>query len=221
MLNANPTAATPWPRVRDVDSAALSPFDAGHNGRPAAAVDSFSSPLVKSLTRSDCFCSHNRAPDELTPASNWSAVAVPVPLADAFDYLAAPGRRRCRRSAAACECRSAAASGSASSSSIRRRPTLPPEQLKTIRERARREPADRRRAPASLRWAAEYYHHPFGAVLSHALPGLLREGRAHRRAARARVAAHGARAGSGPRAARRARARQQARALAALRERGR
>ena len=30
----------------------------------------------------------------------------------------------------------------------------------------------------SLRWAAEYYHHPFGAVLSHALPGLLREGRA-------------------------------------------
>ncbi len=31
---------------------------------------------------------------------------------------------------------------------------------------------------ASLRWAAEYYHHPVGAVLSHALPGLLREGRA-------------------------------------------
>ena len=31
---------------------------------------------------------------------------------------------------------------------------------------------------ASLRWAADYYHHPVGAVLSHALPGLLREGRA-------------------------------------------
>jgi primosomal protein N' (replication factor Y) len=30
----------------------------------------------------------------------------------------------------------------------------------------------------SLRWAADYYHHPVGAVLSHALPGLLREGRA-------------------------------------------
>ena len=30
----------------------------------------------------------------------------------------------------------------------------------------------------SLRWAADYYHHPVGAVLTHALPGLLREGRA-------------------------------------------
>jgi primosomal protein N' (replication factor Y) len=29
-----------------------------------------------------------------------------------------------------------------------------------------------------LRWAADYYHHPVGAVLSHALPGLLRDGHA-------------------------------------------
>src|SRR5690606_17134969 len=30
---------------------------------------------------------------------------------------------------------------------------------------------------ATLRWAADYYHHPIGEVLSHALPGLLRKGR--------------------------------------------
>ena len=30
----------------------------------------------------------------------------------------------------------------------------------------------------SLRWAADYYHHPIGEVLSHALPALLRAGRA-------------------------------------------
>jgi primosomal protein N' (replication factor Y) len=70
----------------------------------------------------------------------------------------------------------------------------------------------------TLRWAADYYHHPVGAVLSHALPGLLREGRAIDEPPEPRwqVTELG-RAQDLDRVGRSAR--QQARALAALRER--
>jgi primosomal protein N' (replication factor Y) len=104
-------------------------------------------------------------------------VAVPVPLADAFDYLAAPagplppiGSRvrvpfgRGERIGLVVEHPSAT--------------DVAPGRLKAIRAVLDAEPVLGAELLASLRWAADYYHHPAGAVLSHALPGLLREGRA-------------------------------------------
>jgi len=104
-------------------------------------------------------------------------VAVPVPLADAFDYLVADadalppvGSRvrvpfgRGERIGLVVEHPSAT--------------DVAPARLKTIGAVLDATPALGPELMASLRWAAEYYHHPVGAVLSHALPGLLREGRA-------------------------------------------
>ena len=103
-------------------------------------------------------------------------VAVPVPLADAFDYLAAGdslpaiGSRvrvpfgRGERIGLVVEHPAAT--------------DVEPARLKTIGEVLDATPSLGPELLASLRWAAEYYHHPVGAVLSHALPGLLREGRA-------------------------------------------
>src|SRR5688572_10214516 len=103
-------------------------------------------------------------------------VAVPVPLADAFDYLAADGplppigcRVRVpfgRRERIGLVVQHPAATD------------VPLERLRTIGAVLDSTPAIGAELLASLRWAAEYYHHPIGAVLSHALPGLLREGRA-------------------------------------------
>ncbi|RPI61462.1 MAG: hypothetical protein EHM50_05630, partial [Lysobacterales bacterium] len=55
---------------------------------------------------------------------------------------------------------------------------MAPARLKAIRGVLDATPAIGAELLLSLRWAADYYHHPVGAVLSHALPGLLREGRA-------------------------------------------
>jgi primosomal protein N' (replication factor Y) len=103
-------------------------------------------------------------------------VAVPVPLADTFDYLAAAsgvlpqiGSRvrvpfgRGERIGLVVEhpATTEVATG----------------KLKSVGAVLDAAPALGDELLASLRWAAEYYHHPVGAVLSHALPGLLREGR--------------------------------------------
>jgi len=104
-------------------------------------------------------------------------VAVPVPLADAFDYLAPAGQP-----AAALGCRVRVPFGRGERIGIvvdqPRETTLALGKLKTIREVLDPEPAIGSELLQTLRWAADYYHHPIGAVLSHALPGLLREGRA-------------------------------------------
>ena len=55
---------------------------------------------------------------------------------------------------------------------------LAPDKLKAIRSVLDAAPTIGAELLQTLRWAADYYHHPLGAVLSHALPGLLREGRA-------------------------------------------
>src|SRR5262245_36776702 len=86
MLNANPTIAAPWLRVRN-DVQRLPPVDAGHNGRAEGAVDSGFGLL--SHWPDEGFCSHNRAP--MSSRQKLVRVAVPVPLADAFDYLVAAG----------------------------------------------------------------------------------------------------------------------------------
>src|SRR5262245_29672796 len=143
-------------------------------------------------------------------------VAVPVPLADAFDYLAADpdalppiGSRvrvpfgRGERIGLVVEHPSAT--------------DVAPARLKTIGAVLDTTPALGDELMSSLRWAAEYYHHPLGAVLSHALPGLLREGRAIDEPPEPcwRLTEHG-RAVDVARLSRSAR--QQARALVALRD---
>jgi primosomal protein N' (replication factor Y) len=103
-------------------------------------------------------------------------VAVPVPLAEAFDYLAEPGRAlpapgsRVRVPFGRGERIGIVVEHAATT-------TLPAAKLKRIGATLDCVPAIGPELLATLRWAAEYYHHPLGAVLSHALPGLLREGR--------------------------------------------
>ena len=104
-------------------------------------------------------------------------VAVPVPLADAFDYLVGAGDplpplgSRVRVPFGRGERIGLVVEHPATTEVAAAR-------LKTIGAVLDAAPALGPELMASLRWAAEYYHHPIGAVLSHALPGLLREGRA-------------------------------------------
>ena len=103
-------------------------------------------------------------------------VAVPVPLADAFDYRAAPSAVP----ALGCRVRVPFGRGERIGVVIDH-PTatdVAPERLKPIGDVLDATPAIGTELLLSLRWAADYYHYPLGAVLSHALPGLLREGRA-------------------------------------------
>ena len=104
-------------------------------------------------------------------------VAVPVPLADVFDYLAPAGAplpppgsrvrvpfgRRERVGVVVDHVQTSA---------------LAPAKLKPIREALDAHALLGAELLQSLRWAADYYHHPIGEVLSHALPALLRAGRA-------------------------------------------
>jgi len=103
-------------------------------------------------------------------------VALPVPLADTFDYLwtgngprPAPGTRvevpfgRGRRIGIVVDWPSGT--------------DLPPEKLKAAHLALDEEPLLGAELLETLRWAADYYHHPIGEVLHHALPGLLRKGR--------------------------------------------
>src|SRR5690606_26073350 len=109
-------------------------------------------------------------------AGSLIRVAVPVPLADGFDYVwdgadpaPLPGTRvevpfgRGHRIGIVLE--HPAETG------------LPPEKLKSARRALDPEPLLGAELLGTLRWAADYYQHPIGEVLSHALPGLLRKGR--------------------------------------------
>ena len=144
-------------------------------------------------------------------------VAVPVPLADVFDYLAPAGApppptggrvrvpfgRRERVGVVVDHVRTS---------------TLAPAKLRSIREVLDADALLGAELLQSLRWAADYYHHPIGEVLSQALPALLREGRAvDEPPDRAwRITDKGR---AQPLAEIERRAKQQARALGALRER--
>jgi primosomal protein N' (replication factor Y) len=113
----------------------------------------------------------------MTAAPKLVRVAVPVPLADGFDYvwngeepLPRPGCRvrvpfgRGERVGVVLEHPAAT--------------PLPEAKLKPVREALDREPLIDAELLGTLIWAAEYYHHPIGEVVKHALPGLLRKGRA-------------------------------------------
>jgi primosomal protein N' (replication factor Y) len=104
-------------------------------------------------------------------------VAVPVPLAETFDYAwegegppPPPGCRvrvpfgRSRRIGIVI--RVAAESG------------VPAERLKAVLEVLDAAPIVGAELLETLQWAADYYHHPIGEVVRHAVPGLLRKGRA-------------------------------------------
>jgi primosomal protein N' (replication factor Y) len=104
-------------------------------------------------------------------------VAVPVPLADTFDYAwegegpaPAPGCRvrvpfgRSRRIGVIM--------GAAAESDV------PLARLKAVLAVLDDAPIVGTELLETLRWAADYYHHPIGEVVRHAVPGLLRKGRA-------------------------------------------
>jgi primosomal protein N' (replication factor Y) len=104
-------------------------------------------------------------------------VAVPVPLAEAFDYLAPEGAAP---PPVGCRVRVPFGRGERIGIVVDHPATSAVEaaRLRPILTVLDAQPALGGELLATLRWAAEYYHHPLGAVLSHALPGLLREGRA-------------------------------------------
>ena len=113
----------------------------------------------------------------MSPRSKLVRVAVPVPLADAFDYLVAAGDAL---PPIGCRVRVPFGRGERIGLVVDHPATtdVAAARLKTIGAVLDAAPALGSELLASLRWAAEYYHHPVGAVLSHALPGPLREGRA-------------------------------------------
>lgn len=106
-------------------------------------------------------------------------VAVPVPVAEAFDYLwTEPG------DAPAPGCRVRVPFGRTEHVGVVvEHPAathLPQRKLKAVREALDVAPVIGSELLVTLRWAADYYHHPIGEVLSHALPVHLRDGRAAR-----------------------------------------
>jgi primosomal protein N' (replication factor Y) len=104
-------------------------------------------------------------------------VAVPVPLADSFDYLLPAGSplpplgSRVRVPFGRRERVGVVIEHPASTA-------LAAARLKPIREALDAQPLIGAELMQTLRWAAGYYHHPIGEVLSHALPAPLRAGRA-------------------------------------------
>jgi primosomal protein N' (replication factor Y) (superfamily II helicase) len=103
-------------------------------------------------------------------------VAVPVPLADSFDYLAPAGGLPPVGSRVRVPFGRREQVGIVLE--LPRETTVPADKLKTIRDVLDAEPVIGAQLLQTLRWAADYYHHPIGEVLSHALPAHLREGRA-------------------------------------------
>jgi primosomal protein N' (replication factor Y) len=103
-------------------------------------------------------------------------VAVPVPLAETFDYLEPSGG-----ALPPAGTRVLVPFGRSERIGVvvdhARTSTLPAGKLKPILGVLDAAPTIGTELLKTLRWAADYYHHPLGAVLSHALPGLLREGR--------------------------------------------
>jgi primosomal protein N' (replication factor Y) (superfamily II helicase) len=102
-------------------------------------------------------------------------VAVPLPLAEAFDYALAGGvpppiGGRVRVPFGRGE-RIGVVIDHPERSAVARH------KLKVVGKALDREPAIGAELLKTLRWAADYYHYPLGEVLSHALPGMLREGR--------------------------------------------
>ncbi|MGE4657592.1 MAG: primosomal protein N' [Gammaproteobacteria bacterium] len=114
--------------------------------------------------------------DFIGPSLQLVRVAIPVPLTNGFDYQwpgpdmpPLPG------------CRVRVPFGKSQKIGIvLEHPTescVEDSRLKPVLESIDSEPIIARELLENLLWAADYYHHPVGEVLSHALPTLLRKGR--------------------------------------------
>ena len=102
-------------------------------------------------------------------------VALPVPLPRTFDYLLPAdlsARAGCRVRVPFGKQQRVGIVVSVSDSS-----ELPLAELKSVAEVLDSEPVFTPSVWRLLLWAAEYYHHPLGDVLFHALPVLLRQGK--------------------------------------------
>ncbi|AOV95538.1 primosomal protein N' [Edwardsiella hoshinae] len=103
-------------------------------------------------------------------------VALPVPLARTFDYLLPPGML------AQAGCRVRVPFGNRTLIGLivatSEHSELAPESLKSITQLLDNQPLFSPTQWRLLRWATDYYHHPIGEVLFHALPQLLRQGKA-------------------------------------------
>ena len=103
-------------------------------------------------------------------------VALPVPLPRTFDYLLPEGM------SAKAGCRVRVPFGKQQERvgivlSVSEHSELPLSELKAVLEVLDSEPVYSTSVWRLLLWAADYYHHPIGDVLFHALPILLRQGR--------------------------------------------
>ena len=103
-------------------------------------------------------------------------VALPVPLPRTFDYLLPEGM------SAKAGCRVRVPFGKQQERvgivlSVSEHSELPRSELKAVLEVLDSEPVYSTSVWRLLLWAADYYHHPIGDVLFHALPILLRQGR--------------------------------------------
>ncbi|HHS9547762.1 TPA: primosomal protein N' [Klebsiella quasipneumoniae subsp. similipneumoniae] len=102
-------------------------------------------------------------------------VALPVPLPRTFDYLLPDGM------AVKAGCRVRVPFGKQERigivTAVSERSELPLDELKPVAEALDDEPVFSGTVWRLLMWAAEYYHHPIGDVLFHALPILLRQGK--------------------------------------------
>ncbi len=103
-------------------------------------------------------------------------VALPVPLPRTFDYLLPEG------GVAKAGCRVRVPFGKQQERvgivvSISDHSELPLDELKSVIEILDNEPIFSPSIWRLLLWAADYYHHPLGDVLFHALPVLLRQGK--------------------------------------------
>ncbi|MCY0264773.1 primosomal protein N' [Klebsiella pneumoniae] len=102
-------------------------------------------------------------------------VALPVPLPRTFDYLLPEGM------AVKAGCRVRVPFGKQERigivAAVSERSELPLDELKPVAEALDDEPVFSTTVWRLLMWAAEYYHHPIGDVLFHALPVMLRQGK--------------------------------------------
>ena len=103
-------------------------------------------------------------------------VALPVPLPRTFDYLLPDGMK------AGAGCRVRVPFGKQQERvgivvAVSEQSELPTAELKAVSGVLDDEPIFSRAVWQLLLWAADYYHHPLGDVLFHALPVLLRQGK--------------------------------------------
>ena len=102
-------------------------------------------------------------------------VALPVPLPRTFDYLLPDGMP------VKAGCRVRVPFGKQERigivTAVSERSELPLDELKPVAEALDAEPVFSASVWRLLLWAADYYHHPIGDVLFHALPIVLRQGK--------------------------------------------